>query len=43
MSGWRIALVHSGEVTSEVLPREKHDIAVDAAATPDFVVRFRKY
>jgi 5-formyltetrahydrofolate cyclo-ligase len=34
--------VHSGEVTSEVLPRESHDIAVDAAATPDLIVRFRK-
>ena len=42
MSGWKIALVHSGEVTSEVLPREDHDIAVDAAATPDLVVRFRR-
>ena len=28
MSGWKIALVHSGEVTSEVLPRETHDIAM---------------
>ena len=42
MSGWKIALVHSGEVTSEVLPRESHDIAVDAAATPDLIVRFNK-
>jgi 5-formyltetrahydrofolate cyclo-ligase len=42
MSGWKIALVHSGEVTSEVLPRESHDVAVDAAATPDLIVRFRK-
>jgi 5-formyltetrahydrofolate cyclo-ligase len=24
------------------LPRESHDIAVDAAATPDLIVRFRK-
>jgi 5-formyltetrahydrofolate cyclo-ligase len=42
MSGWKIALVHSGEVTSEILPRESHDIAVDAAATPDLIVRFNK-
>ncbi|CAB4910559.1 unannotated protein [freshwater metagenome] len=42
MSGWKIALVHSGEVTSEILPRESHDIAVDAAATPDLIVRFKK-
>jgi 5-formyltetrahydrofolate cyclo-ligase len=41
MTGWKIALVHSGEVTSEILPREDHDIAVDAAATPDLIVRFR--
>jgi 5-formyltetrahydrofolate cyclo-ligase len=41
MSGWKVALVHSGEVTSEVLPREDHDIAVNAAATPDLIVRFR--
>jgi len=41
MTGWKIALVHSGEVTSEVLPREPHDIAVNAAATPDLIVRFR--
>jgi len=24
------------------LPREAHDIAVNAAATPDLIVRFRK-
>jgi 5-formyltetrahydrofolate cyclo-ligase len=42
ISGWKIALVHSGEVTSEVLPRESHDIPVDAAATPDLIVRFSK-
>jgi 5-formyltetrahydrofolate cyclo-ligase len=42
MTGWKIALVHSGEVTSEVLPREPHDIAVDAAATPDLIVRFKR-
>jgi 5-formyltetrahydrofolate cyclo-ligase len=41
MSGWKVALVHSGEVTSEVLPREDHDIAVNAAATPDLIVRYR--
>jgi len=41
MSGWKIALVHSGEVTSEVLPREAHDVAVNAAATPDLIVRFK--
>jgi 5-formyltetrahydrofolate cyclo-ligase len=24
------------------LPREPHDIAVDAAATPDLIVRFKR-
>jgi 5-formyltetrahydrofolate cyclo-ligase len=42
MSGWKIALAHSGEVTSEILPREPHDIPIDAAATPDLIVRFKK-
>jgi len=41
ISGWKIALVHSGELTSEKLPRESHDQPVNAAATPDLLVRFR--
>jgi 5-formyltetrahydrofolate cyclo-ligase len=41
ISGWKIALVHSGELTSEKLPRERHDQQVSAAATPDLLVRFR--
>ena len=30
---WKIALVHEGEVGEEQLPRESHDICVDAVAT----------
>ncbi len=42
LSGWKIGLVHSGELTSEKLPREDHDIALDAAATPEIIVRFKR-
>ncbi len=41
MSGWKIGLVHAGELTSQTLPREAHDIPLNAAATPSTVVRFR--
>ena len=30
---WKFALVHEGEVGEEQLPRESHDICVDAVAT----------
>ena len=40
MSGWKIALVHSGELTSEPIPYDIHDQKVDAAATPELIVRF---
>lgn len=39
-NAWKIALIHHGELTSEELPAEEHDAYVDAAATPDLVVRF---
>lgn len=42
MPGWKVALVHSGEITGDLLPREDHDIKLDAAATPDLIVRFSK-
>ena len=42
LPGWKIGLVHAGELTSESLPREAHDIALDAAATPSLVVRFKR-
>ena len=40
LPGWRIGLVHAFELTNEILPREVHDIALNAAATPSMVVRF---
>lgn len=39
-SAWKVALIHHGELTSEELPYEEHDARVDAAATPDLVIRF---
>jgi len=42
LPGWKIGLVHAGELTSETLPRESHDIALDAAATPSLIVRFKR-
>ena len=39
-NAWKIALLHHGELTSEILPVEAHDIKVDAAATPEIIVRF---
>ena len=37
---FKIALLHYGELTSEILPVQPHDEKVDAAATPEIVVRF---
>ena len=37
---WKIALLHRGELTSELLPTQSHDQKVDAAATPEIIVRF---
>ena len=42
LPGWKIGLVHAGELSSETLPREPHDIPLDAAATPSLVVRFKR-
>jgi 5-formyltetrahydrofolate cyclo-ligase len=42
MKAWKIGLVHAGELSSEVLPREPHDVPLDAAATPSIVVRFNR-
>lgn len=38
---WKIGLLHDGELSSQKLPREPHDIPLDAAATPDLLVRFK--
>jgi 5-formyltetrahydrofolate cyclo-ligase len=40
LTAWKIALVHHGEITNEPLPLEDHDQRVNAAATPELIVRF---
>ena len=42
LGAWKIALVYAGELNSEKLPHEAHDIALDAAASPSVVVRFNR-
>ena len=37
---FKIALLHYGELTSEILPIQPHDEKIDAAANPEIVVRF---
>lgn len=37
---FKIALLHYGELTSEILPVQPHDEKVDAVATPEITVRF---
>ena len=39
-NAWTIALLHRGELTSEMLPIEPHDQKIKAAATPEIIVRF---
>jgi 5-formyltetrahydrofolate cyclo-ligase len=41
INAWKVGLVHAGELTSEALPHETHDIALNAAATPSILVRFK--
>lgn len=40
LQAWKVALVYGGELTSEELPVESFDSRVDAAATPEILVRF---
>ena len=40
LNSWKVALVYSGELTSEKLPVESFDCKLDAAATPEILVRF---
>jgi len=40
ISGWKIGLIYSGELTAEELPVESHDQRLDAVATPEMIVRF---
>ena len=42
VNAWKIGLVYAGELSSEVLPHESHDVPLDAAATPSIVVRFNR-
>jgi len=42
LSAWKIGLVYAGELSSEVLPHESHDVPLDAAATPSILVRFNR-
>ena len=42
INAWKIGLVYAGELSSEVLPHETHDVPLDAAATPSIVVRFKR-
>ena len=42
LNAWKIGLVYAGELSSEVLPHETHDVPLDAAATPSIVVRFKR-
>ena len=42
LAAWKIGLVYAGELNSEVLPHEAHDIPLDAAASPLIVVRFNR-
>jgi len=42
LNAWKIGLVYAGELSSEVLPHESHDVPLDAAATPSILVRFNR-
>ena len=42
LTAWKIGLVYAGELNSEKLPHEAHDIPLDAAASPSIVVRFNR-
>ncbi len=42
LAAWKIGLVYAGELNSEELPHEAHDIPLDAAASPSIVVRFNR-
>jgi len=40
ITGWKLGLIYSGELTAEELPIEPHDQKLDAVATPEMIVRF---
>jgi 5-formyltetrahydrofolate cyclo-ligase len=41
-SAFTIGLIHPDEISSSDLPREEWDIPLNAAATPDLVIRFQR-
>lgn len=41
LGAWSIGLIHPDEISSTDLPREEWDQPLNAAATPDLVLRFR--
>ena len=41
LNTWSIGLIHPDEISSEDLPRESFDIPLNAAATPDLLLRFK--
>ena len=42
LQAWSIGLIHPDEISSEDLPTEEWDQPLDAAATPDLILRFNK-
>jgi 5-formyltetrahydrofolate cyclo-ligase len=42
LAAWSIGLIHPDEISSEDLPREEWDQPLNAAATPDLVLRFNR-
>ena len=40
ISGWKVGLVHFGEMNGETIPTEPHDQKLNAAATPHILARF---
>jgi 5-formyltetrahydrofolate cyclo-ligase len=41
LNAWSIGLIYPDEISSEDLPRESFDIPLNAAATPDLLLRFK--
>ena len=41
LDAWSIGLIHPDEIASEDLPREEWDVPLNAAATPDLLIRFK--
>ena len=40
LSAWSIGLIYPDEISSVDLPREEFDVPLNAAATPDLILRF---